>query len=339
MNGLILIIIISSNLSHILSFTPIAQGTFIFTFYSENTCTMNSSPLPVVNAGINFCWWLDYSLYLKPTYWNASTKDLVFNTFKLGCSGLPNSYDIKIKCDGSCIDNIKNSGNYYTCVYNDIPAILRFNFQQFSDSTCTTNFNTESSLNSHYNTIRTCWDLDKYSSIKPLTWDGSKVLTVNKYSNNTCSGSNLTAVNETINCDGRCLKSLSPSYQYYNCFPSSLNLTDYYFKISNYNDSSCMTNAKLQESYFGYFSSCSQSVNRTLVPIDWNENTHIFTYKSSDVCYGKNSTINYNVKCDNSCISDPQSCNQWLICSSRLSSSSTISIGVILLIMIIALLI
>jgi len=87
-----------------------------------------------------------------------------------------------------------------------------------------------------------------------------------------------------------------------------------------------------------YACSNYSTVYKTYIAIDLIENENNFTYIPIEVCHGKRTSL-YSVKCDKTCLPDPQNTNQWLTCNYWISFSNIVYFKMIIIIVLMAILI
>jgi predicted outer membrane repeat protein len=93
----------------------IPNGNFNFTAFSDNTCKTNLGSAIYTNS--NLCWPTGVSKSLVPwSYSNSNITLITFNTSAV-CQG-PVAGVGNIQCDGTCLADKMNVGQYYSCKLN-----------------------------------------------------------------------------------------------------------------------------------------------------------------------------------------------------------------------------
>ena len=96
-------------------------GKFEFSSFTDNKCKSQTGNTGYY-TGSNLCWITSSNTSMFPLKWTSSTSNL--DVFIFGANGKCGGNTsvgtglASIKCDGSCLDDGLNAGNYYSCEYN-----------------------------------------------------------------------------------------------------------------------------------------------------------------------------------------------------------------------------
>ena len=318
-------------ISHVYSDAIPSTGLFAFTPYTDDKCTLTNNKIAGVYNSDMACWNMDPNSS-KASAWNPTTKQITLDFYSgIICSGTATSTASVVPCDGTCNKDTLNAGMYYTCNYINIPKTTTFAFTTFSENTCKTRSALPVGL---YSGANICWKTSATTSMVPLSWDGSKVLTLFAYgANGNCFGSTAVSAAGPINCDGSCLQDAFNTNQWYSCV--AISMPDGKFTISGFQDASCATAVSTPPGVYDNKQLCwITGPTTSILPTSYNTSDSTLTqyqWGSSGTCSGDViNLVGNSWECDGTCTQDAFNKALWGKCTYMPLMSANFLTGLVL---------